>query len=161
MKNILSIITLLFATSFAMAQNGKAITTHGKKFRETSVSIEINANETKVWSLLTNAADFPRWNSTVTSIQGNIALDEKIKLKSILDQKRTFKLKVKEFDINKRMVWSDKQGQRVYTITKNTNGIITFKMSERIGGFMFPIYKNKIPSFDQFAKDLKQEAEKK
>ena len=33
---------------------------------ECRVSINIHAAPEKIWSLLTNAADFPRWNSTVT-----------------------------------------------------------------------------------------------
>ncbi len=123
------------------------------------------ADEAKVWALLTNAGDYPRWNSTVTSIEGNIALGEKIRLKSVLDAKRTFKLKVKEFEVNKRMVWGDKQGKRVYTITKNSDGSVLFTMTEKIGGFMFPLYAKKIPPFDttfeKFARDLKKEAEKK
>jgi hypothetical protein len=94
-----------------------------------------------------------------------IALGGKIKLKSKLDAKRTFKLKVKEFEVNKRMVWADGQGKRVYTLIKNSNGTIQFTMSEKIGGAMFPMYAKMIPSFDasfeQFAKDLKAEAEKK
>jgi uncharacterized protein YndB with AHSA1/START domain len=166
MKIVHSIIILIFIqiSSGIFAQNGKASTTRKTYSRETTVSIDIKANEAKVWALLTNAVDYPRWNSTVTSIKGNIALGEKIRLKSVLDAKRTFKLKVKEFEVNKRMVWADKQGKRVYTITKNPNGSVLFTMTEKIGGFMFPLYAKKIPPFDstfeQFARDLKKEAEK-
>ena len=164
MKNLSLLIVMITTSTILHAQTGKATTIRTKKHRETSVSIEIKANEATIWKLLTNAQDFPRWNSTVTSIEGNIAGNEKIKLKSKLDAKRTFKLKVKEFDVNKKMVWSDKQGSRVYTLTKTDNGNVLFSMAEKIGGFMFPLYANKIPSFDQafeqFAKDLKTEAEK-
>lgn len=147
----------------AMAQNGKATTVRKTFSRETSVSINIQADPTIVWALLTNASDYPRWNSTVTSIEGNIALGEKIKLKSILDAKRTFKLKVKEFEADKRLVWGDGQGNRIYTITKNGDGTVTFSMVEKIGGLMFPMYANMIPPFDEsfekFASDLKRESE--
>lgn len=150
-------------TTATMAQNGKATTVKTTFHRETSVSIEIKTDPTIVWALLTKASDYPRWNSTVTSIEGNIALGEKIKLKSILDAKRTFKLKVKEFEVEKKLVWGDGQGSRLYTITKNVNGTITFSMTEKIGGLMFPMYAKMIPSFDQsfdqFASDLKKESE--
>jgi uncharacterized protein YndB with AHSA1/START domain len=99
-----------------MSANAKTIRT--TFCRETSVSIDIKADAAIVWALLTKASDYPRWNSTVTSIEGNIALGEKIKLKSILDAKRTFKLKVKEFVPEKKLVWGDGQGNRVYTIAK-------------------------------------------
>ncbi len=141
--------------------NGKAQTLKTTFHRETSVSIEISADPAIIWALLTNASDYPSWNSTVTSIEGNIALGETIKLKSILDAKRIFKLKVKEFEPENRLVWGDSQGNRVYSITNNGKSI--FSMTEKIGGIMFPLYAKMIPSFDQsfeqFALDLKKEAE--
>ena len=131
--------------------------------RETTVSIDIRADAAIVWALLTQASDYPRWNSTITSLEGKIALGEKIVLKSTLDAKRSFKLNVKELDVEKRLVWGDGQGSRVYTIIKNANGTVTFLMTEKIGGLMFPLYGSMIPSFDtsfeQFASDLKKEAE--
>ncbi len=152
---------LIMTTAATFAQN--AATTKTTFHRETSVVITIKADEAIIWALLTNASDYPRWNSTVTSIQGTIALDEKIVLKSTLDAERSFKLKVKEFEAVKRMVWGDGKGQRTFTLTNNGNGTITFTMHERIGGLMFPMYAKYIPSFDAsfdaFAADLKKEAE--
>lgn len=164
MKRLITILkTITIMTTSTMAQNGKAATFKTTFHRETSVRIDIKADAAIVWALLTKASDYPRWNSTVTSIEGKIALGEKIKLKSILDAKRTFKLKVKEFESEKRLVWGDGQGSRVYTITKNGNGTLTFSMTEKIGGLMFPMYAKMIPSFDQsfeqFASDLKNESE--
>ena len=145
------------------AQNGRATTVKTTFSRETSVSIDINADATIVWALLTKSSDYPRWNSTVTSIEGNIRQGDSIKLKSTLDAKRTFKLQVKEFVPEKKLVWGDGQGNRVYTITQQGQGKVLFSMTEKIGGFMFPLYGGMIPpfdaSFEQFAKDLKKEAE--
>lgn len=150
-------------TRATIAQNGKATTVKTTFYRETSIRIEIKADPAIVWALLTKASDYPRWNSTVTSIEGTIALGEKIKLKSTLDTNRTFKLKVKEIEAEKKLVWGDGQGNRIYIITKNENGTITFSMTEKIGGLMFPMYAKMIPSFDQsfeqFASDLKNESE--
>lgn len=142
---------------------GKALTVKTTFHRETSISIIIKADAAIVWDLLTTASGYPRWNSTVTSIEGKIALGEKIKLKSTLDPSRTFTLRVKEFEAEKRLVWGDGQGNRVYTIAENGNGTLTFSMTEKIGGLLFPMYARMIPSFDesfeQFARDLKKEAE--
>lgn len=139
-------------------------TTTKKTFsRETTVETTINADSSIIWNLLTNASDFARWNSTVVSLEGEIREGNKIKLKSTLDEKRIFKLKVKEMDGNHRMVWGDGKGNRVYTLTPNPDGSTTFKMTEKIGGLMFPMYAKYIPefdtTFDQFAADLKKEAE--
>ena len=146
-----------------MAQNGKATT--GKKTfsRTTTVATDIHADTAIIWKLLTTASDYPRWNSTVISVEGNIAAGQKIKLKSTLAPKRTFKLEVKEFVTDERLAWGDGQGTRLYTLSRKDNGIVTFSMTEKIGGFMFPMYAKYIPSFDQsfeqFAADLKKEAE--
>jgi uncharacterized protein YndB with AHSA1/START domain len=141
---------------------GKASTIRKTFSRETSVNIPIQADRAIVWALLTNAADYPRWNSTVVSLKGEIKPGGDLELKSTLDEKRVFKLKVKEFEPEKRLVWGDSTGSRVYTITKSGTGIL-FSMAERIGGPLFPLFAGFIPSFDasfeRFAADLKKEAE--
>ena len=144
-------------------REGKATTTKKTFSRETSVSTTIFADPVIVWALLTHASDVPRWNSTVTSIKGEIREGETIELKSTLDEKRTFKLKVKEFVPEKRLVWGDATGSRVYTLRKGERSSVLFTMSEQIGGPLFPLFANSIPSFDEsferFAADLKKEAE--
>ncbi|HUE99517.1 MAG TPA: SRPBCC domain-containing protein [Anaerolineales bacterium] len=143
-------------------REGKATTTKKTFSRETSVSITIFADPAIVWALLTHASDFPRWNSTVTSVKGEIQGGEIIELKSILDEKRTFKLKVKEFVPEKRLVWGDAMGTRVYTLKGDGNST-HFSMTEKIGGPLFPLFAGAIPSFDEsferFAADLKRESE--
>ncbi|MEM8862953.1 MAG: SRPBCC domain-containing protein [Chloroflexota bacterium] len=142
--------------------NGKASTVKETFSRETSVSIKINAPATVVWGLLTNASDMARWNSTSVSLEGNIALGKTVKLVSTLDESRTFGLTVKEFEPQKRLVWGDRQGNRTYTITPEGDGVI-FSMREKIGGLLFPLFSRFIPpfdeSFEQYAADLKKEAE--
>lgn len=142
--------------------SGKANTVKKTFSRTTSISIEILADASTIWGLLTNASDYPKWNSTVLSIEGNIQTGGKIKLKSTLDPKRTFILKVKEMVNNKKMVWGDMMGERTYLLEELGNGV-RFSMSETIGGVMFPLFANKIPSFDEsfetFAADLKRAAE--
>ena len=134
-----------------------------RRRRETSVRTTIDADPAIVWALLTHASDFPRWNSTITFMKGEIREGETIELKSILDEKRTFKLKVKEFVPEKRLVWGDSQGNRVYTLDKSSQGGVLFTMTEKIGGPLFPLFAKYIPAFDdvfeRFAADLKKEAE--
>jgi uncharacterized protein YndB with AHSA1/START domain len=144
-------------------REGKAITTKKIFSRETSVRTTIFADPAIVWALLTHASDIPRWNSTITFLKGNIQEGETIELKSILDEKRTFKLKVKEFIPEKRLVWGDAMGTRVYTLTRGDGNSTHFSMTEKIGGLLFPLFAGAIPSFDEsferFAADLKREAE--
>jgi uncharacterized protein YndB with AHSA1/START domain len=143
-------------------QEGKASTIRKTFSRETAVSTTVAADPAIVWALLTRASDYPRWNSTVTAMQGEIREGSTIELKSILDEKRTFKLKVKEFVPERRLVWGDAQGSRIYSLEKATGGTL-FSMTEKIGGPLFPLFAGFIPPFDEsferFAADLKREAE--
>ena len=62
----------------------------------------------------------------------------------------------------KRLVWGDAMGTRVYTLEKIRGGT-RFSMTEKIGGPLFPLFAGAIPSFDEvferYAADLKMEAE--
>nr|WP_315486147.1 SRPBCC domain-containing protein [uncultured Undibacterium sp.] len=141
----------------------RAITT--KKFfsRQTSITITIAAPAERIWSLLTDADRFAKWNTTVLELSGHIALGEKILLRSTLAPKRIFKLKVKQFEVPTRLSSGDAMGTRIYSLTPNPQGEIQFTMSEKIGGPLFPLFARMIPPFDesfnQFARDLKCAAE--
>lgn len=139
-----------------------ATTTKSMFGRETTVSTDISADAATVWTLITNIEEMPHWNSTIVSIEGDIAAGGKVALVSTLDEKRTFNLDIKEFVPNSKLVWGDRQGARTYTIIEREDGV-TFTMSEKIGGLLFPLFSRFIPPFDeafeQYAADLKKAAE--
>ena len=140
-------------------------TTAKKMFsRTTTVSAAIQAPPAVIWALLTDVERYPAWNSTLISIDGSIQPGGSIKLKAKLDPKRTFTLKIKDFQQNSRLVWGDAIGNRVYTLEGNGAGATHFTMTETIGGPLFPLFASQIPSFDasfeQFTLDLKQAAER-
>lgn len=145
------------------AQIGKAHTIKTTFSRTTEVTIDVNADAAILWALLTNAADYTRWNSTITSMEGSIELGKTIKLMSTLDTKRTFKLKIKKITAEQELIWGDGKGNRSFLLKQMQPGTIRFTMHEKIGGLLFPLYAKYIPPFDtafeQFAKDLKKEAE--
>ncbi len=142
---------------------GKAVTIRKTFSRETTVSVPIAADPSIVWALLTQMADYPRWNSTVISLSGDMRPGGDVALVSTLDPARTFKLTVREMTPETRLVWGDGMGERTYAIVAGGPNAVTFTMSERIGGLMFPLFAGQIPPFDdafeQFAADLKREAE--
>ena len=142
---------------------GKATTIKKTFSRATSISQEINASPEVIWSLLTNAADFARWNSTIVSIDGNIKTGEYINLVAQIAPSRTFKIKIKEMIPNEKMVWGDMMGTRTFSLDKKAEGKTLFTMHEKIGGPFFTFFASKIPSFDaafeQYAADLKKESE--
>src|SRR5262245_35532912 len=103
--------------------NGNAQKSRTTFRMECGVSIAIDAPPERIWSLLTAASEFPKWNSTVESIGGKIALGEKLAIKVPSAPGRTFSPKVSELDPEKRMVWSDGfapmfKGVRTFTLKK-------------------------------------------
>lgn len=135
---------------------------------ETAVAINIKASADKIMALLTNASGFTKWNSTVISVGGQIKQGEKIKLVSKLDPKRTFNLRVSQLTPSK-MVWQDGfapmfSGVRTFLMTPQSDGSTDFSMVEVFQGIMLPMIKGSLPdfkpNFEQYALDLKTEAEK-
>jgi hypothetical protein len=134
---------------------------------ECRVAINIDAPAEKIWALLTNAADFPRWNSTVTSITGSIEQGQKLSLKVPISD-RTFTPTVTELVPASRMVWSDGmapmfKGERTFTLAAKPDGTTDFEMVEVFSGIMLPMIKSSLPDFgpvfERYARDLKNAAE--
>lgn len=142
--------------------DGVASTTRTTFSRSTRIAQHIDADAATVWRLLTTAAGWPRWNSTVVSLDGQITLGSKIKLVSTLVPSRTFRLKVKEFEPNARLTFGDAMSTRTYSLSGDAGGT-RVEVVERIGGPFFPFLAPMIPPFDenfeQFTADLKKAAE--
>jgi len=145
---------------------GKARTQRTTFRQSVSVGISIDAPAAKVWGLLTNAANFPAWNSTVESIDGTIAEGHTIALKAKAAD-RVFKLKVSDVQDNQSMLWASGmkpmfRGERTYTLGEQ-GGSTTFHMEEVFSGLMFPMIRGSLPdfapSFETYAADLKRAAE--
>jgi hypothetical protein len=102
------------------------------------------------------------------SIEGKIALGEKLTIYTHLAPSRAFKVTVSEFEPNKRMVWSSGmpmglfKGARTFTLTPKGEGT-EFSTREEFSGLLLPIFGSQIPdlteSFENFAAGLKKQAE--
>src|SRR5271165_6963855 len=104
-----------------MEANGKARKEISTFRMECAVAVNVQAPPKAIWALLTNAADFARWNTTIKSLEGNIALGEKLAVRATVTPDRTFKPVVTELEPEKRMVWSDGaapmfKGVRTFTL---------------------------------------------
>jgi len=138
--------------------------------RSFAASIRIRARPEAVWELLTTAADYPQWNSTVERIDGRIAAGETVKVYAKAAPGRAFPLKVTEFAAPRRMVWSGGMplglftGTRTYTLTPTAEDEVGFAMREEFSGLLAPLITRSIPdlqpAFDTFAADLKRRAER-
>ncbi len=134
------------------------------------VSCNIHASAETIWALLTDAANMPSWNSTVSSLVGTVALGETLELRVPIAPTRVFKLKVTSFEPSCSMTWSDGfapmfKGVRTFTLSPNDDGSVTFRMAEVFTGVMLPMIKSSLPdfapAFEAYAADLKRAAEGK
>lgn len=134
-----------------------------------AVTRTINAPADRVWALLADAGGYTSWNPTIVSLEGTIAVGEKISLVSTVNPKRAFKLNIVEMSEPNKMVWADGmplglfKGERTFTLTSNAAGGTEFAMREVYTGLLAPLITKTIPdmteSFGQFADGLKQAAE--
>jgi hypothetical protein len=132
------------------------------------VEVNIQASAERIWSLLTDAKDFPRWNSTVASIEGQIREGEQLRLR-VPGTDRTFTPKVSDVVRCERMTWTGGfapmfKGVRTFELRPGNDGSTDFAMAERFSGLMLPFIKGSLPDFgpvfERYANDLKHEAER-
>ena len=133
-----------------------------------AVEVNIRAGAETVWTLLTDAKSFPRWNSTVTAIDGEIREGERIRL-HVPGTNRTFTPTVSGVVPARRMVWGDGvagifRGVRTFALEPRNDASTDFRMEERFSGVVFALVKGMLPDFrpifEAYANDLKREAER-
>jgi uncharacterized protein YndB with AHSA1/START domain len=135
-----------------------------------ATSITIQATPERIWQILTDAAAYPEWNTTVSSVDGRIAPGETVTVHVKASPGRAFPVKVIAFDAPTRMVWSSSmplglfKGERVYELRASGAAGVDFSMREDYTGLMAPLITKSIPdlqpAFDEFAGCLKARAEK-
>ena len=132
------------------------------------VEINIRAKPERVWALLTDAKGFPRWNSTVTNIDGEIREGEKLQLR-VPGSDRVFTPAVSDVIANKQMTWTGGfapmfKGVRTFNLISRDDGSTDFQMQERFSGLLLPLLKRSLPDFgpifETYASDLKRESER-
>ena len=131
------------------------------------VEVNIRASAPGIWGLLTDAEGFPRWNSTVTRIEGVIREGGSLRV-HVPGTDRTFTPRVSGVEPNARMTWTGGfapvfKGVRTYLLTPRNDGSTDFTMEECFSGLMLPLAKKSMPDFGPvfrtYAADLKREAE--
>lgn len=134
-----------------------------------ATSLLIRAPAERIWSILTDAAAYPSWNSTVERVVGTIALGERVAVYTRATPSRAFPVEVSVMEPNSRMVWTGGmplglfKGARTYLLTPRGADEVEFSMREEFSGPLAPLITRSIPdlqpAFDRFAADLKARAE--
>jgi hypothetical protein len=131
------------------------------------VETDIRTTPDVVWTLLTDAKGFPRWNSTVTAIEGRIREGERLRIHAP-GTKRTFTPTVSDVETFRRMTWSNGfapvfKGVRTFALD-GFDGSTRFAMREHFSGVMFALTRRMLPDFrpifEAYANDLRREAER-
>ena len=132
-----------------------------------SVEINIRTPAATIWKILTDAKDFPRWNSTVARIEGQIREGERLRL-HVPGTDRTFTPRVSGVVPGERMIWTGGffpvfKGVRTFELRACDDRSTDFVMEERFSGLMLPFVRGSMPDFgsvfESYASDLKHEAE--
>ena len=131
------------------------------------VEVTIKATTPMIWSILTDAPGFSRWNSTVSCIEGEIREGGRLRIQ-VPGTDRTFAPTVSGVVPNERMTWTGGfapifKGVRTFTL-KARGDSTDFAMEERFSSLMLPLIKGSLPDFgpvfERYASDLKREAER-
>jgi hypothetical protein len=130
----------------------------------------IRAAPEAIWRALTDAPGYPGWNTTISRVDGVIALSERITVHTKVAPGRAFPVKVVAFDAPRRMVWSSGmplglfKGERVFELRPTAGGGVEFTMREEYSGWLAPLITKSIPdlqpAFDEFAACLKARVER-
>jgi hypothetical protein len=138
-----------------------------KRFATTTT---IKAPPEVIWSLLTDAARYSSWNTTVSHIDGRIALGENVTVHVKAAPGRAFPVKVVTFETPRRLVWRGGMpfglfvGERTFGLVSAGSEDTEFTMTEEYAGVLAPLITKSIPNlqpaFDEFAACLKARAER-
>ena len=127
---------------------------------------QIAATPAAVWAVLVDGASWASWDSGVLGVEGDIALGNKIVIRSSAAPDRKFPVKVTVFDAPGKLVFSNGnfvfKGVRTYTLTPKSGGTLFHMREEYTGVMLGMIWKSMPdlqPSFDQFARGIAKRAE--
>ena len=151
----------------AAAQAGKAITTRTAFRLAISVTISIDAPAATIWALLTDLGAHATWNSTLSSIQGHVALGHRVSFEVPEAPGQKFNPVVTSYDEPNAVVWRLNRwpllvGERTYRLTPGLDGSTEFTISEVFRGLMLPLIAKSMPDFglmfERTAADLRAAA---
>src|SRR5688500_3648499 len=118
-----------------MASSGRSLPRGGSMGKSFAASVDIAAPAEKVWSILTDVASWPTWNTTVDKVQGAVAPGSTVTVYVKASPGQAFPVTVTTLDAPTRMVWTGGmplglfKGARTYTLAPTGEGV-TFAMRE-------------------------------
>lgn len=129
----------------------------------------INSTPEQIWNILINTKAYPVWNPFIKSIDGDLAVGNKIDVDL---NGMIFKPIVQSFKKNKEFTWLGHlwikgifDGKHKFRLTEITKNQICFEQSETFYGILVPLLKRKLKkeiaeNFENMNQALKKLAEK-
>jgi hypothetical protein len=148
-------------------QDGKATTVRTTFRLAVTVTKLIDAPAVTIWNLLTDLRAQSAWNSTVTSIEGTVALGQRVSFRLPEAPRQTFSPKVVAFDESASMVWRLNRwpllvSERTYRLSPGPHASTELTIAEVFHGLMLPLAAKSLPDvgamFERTVKDLRAAA---
>lgn len=141
--------------------------------KQLTTEILIHASPAKVWSVLTDFEAYPEWNPFIHSIQGKVAVGNKIEARISAPSSKvmTFKPKVLTFKKHQEFSWLGHlgvgglfDGEHKFELIDQGNGTTQFRHSEKFKGILVPLFWKKLDTntrqgFIEMNEKLKERAE--
>lgn len=147
---------------------GKAVTTRSAFRLAFTARARIDAPAATIWALLTDLGAQARWNSTLTSIDGQVALGKRVTFEVPEAPGQKFSPTVIAYDPPRSMVWRLNRwplliSDRTYRLAPGPDGRTEFTISEVFRGLLLPLIGRSSPDFgamfERTATDLRAAAE--
>ncbi|MBB5635261.1 hypothetical protein HDF26_004600 [Pedobacter cryoconitis] len=141
--------------------------------KEIKTEILINATPQKVWTVLVDFDNYPKWNPFIKMLKGDIKVGQQITVQIAPPEAKgmTFKPKVLAFDRNKEFKWIGRllfpgifDGEHKFELVDNGNGTTTFIQSEKFKGVLVTFLKKQLDNntkrgFELMNEKVKEQAE--
>lgn len=129
-----------------------AVTTRSTFRLAISVTATVDAPATTIWSLLTDVSAQSRWNTTLTSIEGQVALGKHVTFEIPDAPGQKFSPKVISYDEPRSMLWRLNRwplliSDRTYRLGARLDGSTDFTISEVFRGLLLPFIARSLPDF--------------
>ena len=149
------------------AEAGKATLIRTAFRLSVSATTLIDAPPATIWKLLTDLDAQSRWNTTLTSIEGQVALGKRVTFEIPEAKGQKFSPTVVSYDEPRSMVWRlDRRpllvSDRTYRLKVQPGGSTEFTITEVFRGLLLPLVARTFPDFgrmfERTASDLRTAA---
>ena len=142
--------------------------------KQFSSEIIINSSANRVWELITDFGNFPRWNPFIRRATGKIKTGEKLEIfvQPSGTKGETFHPKVLKVDPNHELRWLGRlylpwlfDGEHAFIIETSSENSVNFIQREKFTGLLVPFARSLLRDtqrgFEDMNRALKQRAEQR